>query len=413
MTFVSSVLSQTPTPTSTPNVNSQDTKTKAALIQEIKGYAERHVKNDKSMDTGLIITLHGKNSVGLSAPEIAKIYEDEYTEQKEKKDNDLFEKIKNNIFLGLGWGTAAILFLLLILKDTVQKYLVNLIDSAINFIYQNISGFSFFSSWSLQRYKRALISKHQALNISFRPNKPLELRDVFVPLKVNGTSDKDAIIAQKAIIEYKRLLVRGIPGAGKSMLLKYLILSWADGKLNKDLSDKIPVLLELYRLDNPNLTNLNQEYLQNQLVEAFARDDFPNAQRFVAQGLYNGKLMLFLDGLDEVNSNLRPQVIKEIKDLLDKYDQCKAVITCRTAVYHDEFIQDLDKTLDIIDFSDQQIRRFLEAWKEQMSPEKSIDQLMQTLRERPQIMSLARNPLLLTIIAYLYTDTPFLFTHCT
>lgn len=408
LTFVGSVFSQTPTPTLTPNVKTQDVKAKATLIQDIKGYAERHVKNDKSMDTGLVINLYGKNSVGLSAPEIAKIYEDEYTKKKEKKDNDLFEKIKSNMFWGLGWGAAVIFFISFILKDTLQKYFTNLIESVVNFVYQKLSGLSIFSSWSLQRYKQALISKHQTLNISFRPNKPLKLREIFVPLKVSGTSDKDAIIAQKAIIEYKRLLIRGIPGAGKSILLKYLILSWADGKLDKDLSKNVPVLLELHRLNNP---NLNQEYLQNQLVEAFARDNFPNSQRFVAQGLGNGTLILFLDGLDEVNSNIRPQVIKEIKDLLDKYDKCRVVITCRTAVYNDEFAEDVNKILDIIDFSDQQIRRFLGAWKNQMSPEKSIDQLMQTLRERPQIMSLARNPLLLTIIAYLYTDTAFILPH--
>ncbi|MBD2518174.1 NACHT domain-containing protein [Nostoc sp. FACHB-973] len=403
LSFVSSVFSQTPKPTLTPDI-----KAKAALIQDIKDYAERHVKNDKSMDTGLVINLYGKNSVGLSAPEIAKIYEDEYTKQKDKKDNDLSEKVKNNIFLGLGWGAATILFILLILKETIQKYLTIVVDSLVNLTYRNISGLAIFSSWSLRRYKQGLINKHQTLNISFRPNKPLQLREVFVPLKVSGTSDRDSILADKAIIKYPRLLIRGIPGAGKSILLKYLTLSWADGKLNQALPKHVPVLLELHRLNNP---NLNQEYFQKQLVDAFARDDFPNAERFVTQGLENGTLMLFLDGLDEVNSNLRPQVIKEIKDLLDKFDKCRVVITCRTAVYNHEFSEDIDQTLDIIDFSDRQIRRFLGAWKNQMPPEKSIDQLMQTLRERPQIMSLARNPLLLTIIAYLYTDTPFILPH--
>ncbi len=408
LTFVGSVLSQTPTPTLTPNVKTQDVKDKATLIQDIKGYAERHVKNDKSMDTGLVINLYGKNSVGLSAPEIAKIYEDEYTKQKEKKDNDLFEKIKNNIFSGLGWGAATILFILLILKDTVQKYLTFTINLLVEFIYKNISGIPIFYSLSLRHYRQKLINEHQTLRIFFRPNKPLEMRKVFVPLKVGGTSDGDLILADKAIIKYNRLLIRGIPGAGKSILLKYLTLSWADGKLNQDLSSNVPVLLELHRLNSP---NLNQEYLQKQLVDVFDRNDFPNAQRFVGQGLKKGTLMLFLDGLDEVNSNIRPQAIKEIKDLLYKFDKCPVVITCRNAVYNDEFAEDIDQTLDIIDFTDQQIRRFLGAWKNQMPPEKSIEQLMQTLRERPQIISLARNPLLLTIIAYLYTDTPFVLPH--
>src|SRR5579872_62743 len=42
---------------------------------------------------------------------------------------------------------------------------------------------------------------------------------------------------------------------------------------------------------------------------------------------------------------------------------------------------------------------------------KSVEQLMKALRERPSIMLLARNPLMLTIIAWLYTDTPVELPH--
>ncbi|QHG20792.1 NACHT domain-containing protein [Nostoc sp. ATCC 53789] len=408
ITFVALVHGQTPIPTSNSNFKAQNVKNKAVLIQEIKDYAERHVKNDKPMDTSLVITLYGKNPSGLSAPEVAKIYEDEYGKQKDKKDNDIFEKIKNDIFFGLGWGIGLVFCILYFSKEILQQYFNNLIDLLINFVYQNVSGLPVFSYWSLRRYKEGLINKHNTLKISFRPNKPLDMRKVFVPLQLNETLDKNPIAAKKAISKYPRLLITGIPGAGKSVLLRYLILSWAEGKLDQKLNEKVPVILDLHRLNKP---NLNQKDLQDQLVEAFAKDDFPNAHNFVSQSLENGTLLLFLDGLDEVNNNLRPQVIKEIKDLLDKFDKCRVVITCRTAVYNNEFASELDQTLNLIDFTDKQIRSFLEAWKEQIPPEKSIDQLIQTLRERPQIMSLARNPLLLTIIAYLYTDTPFVLPH--
>ncbi|NES03870.1 MAG: hypothetical protein F6K22_14085, partial [Okeania sp. SIO2F4] len=62
------------TQTPTPNVQSRE-----VLIEEIKDYAERHVENDKAMDSRLMIDLYEKNSVGLTTPEITKIYEEEYT----------------------------------------------------------------------------------------------------------------------------------------------------------------------------------------------------------------------------------------------------------------------------------------------------------------------------------------------
>ena len=196
------------------------------------------------------------------------------------------------------------------------------------------------------------------------------------------------------------------------MLLKFLAFSYADSYTkgrSGNLSDlPVPILLELNRLNDANLT---VEKLEQQLVEAFDRNDFPKANRFVSQSLKNGNLMLLLDGLDEVTSSLLSHVIQCLKKLLNKYEKCRAIITCRTAVYNNEFYDVVDQTLEIVELSDQQIRRFLQAWKSEMLPEKPVEQLIRTLHDRPKIMALARNPLLLTIIAYLYTDTPFVLPY--
>jgi hypothetical protein len=119
---------------------------------------------------------------------------------------------------------------------------------------------------------------------------------------------------------------------------------------------------------------------------------------------------LLLDGLDEVNDRVRPVLVQRISDLLKSFDHhhyCRLIVTCRTAVYKNEFANETDQTLEVVDFTDQQMRRFLDAWWREIPAGKSIDQLMQTLRDRPKIMALARNPLLLTIIIHLYTDPSF------
>jgi len=131
LTFAGVVLSQTPTPTP---------PTREVIIQEIREYAERHVKNDKPMDTKFVIDLFEKDSTTLSRKEIAQIYEEEYTKFKLKKDGDIFQKIKNGIFGGLGWFAAFIFMILFVCKETLQKYLTKFIDSIIELIYQRISG---------------------------------------------------------------------------------------------------------------------------------------------------------------------------------------------------------------------------------------------------------------------------------
>ena len=390
-----------PSYTQTPN-----TKNRAVLIQEIKDYAERHVENDKAMDSRLMIELYEQNSVGLTTPEITKIYEEEYARLKEEKDSNLWEKINDDLFYGLGWVAALALFIVLIFKEAIQGWITHFINTIGNWLYNQIAGFEWFWNFSLKRYKIGLINKHEQLKIPFRPNRPLSLQEIYVDLQFLEKANNQPINFSE-IKKYHRLTIKGQPGAGKTLLLKYLVLSWAREKLNSSSNQYVPILLELYRFNEIEISALNMEVFKHKLVEALDRDDFPKANSFVEQSLEKGKLFLLLDGLDEVKSSIRSQVVQAINDLLDKYDKCRVIITCRAAVYHNDFAESVEKTLDIKEFSDRQMRLFLEAWKSEMPPDKSINQLIQTLRDRPLIMELARNPLMLTIVAHLYTQVNF------
>jgi MoxR-like ATPase len=296
-----------------------------------------------------------------------------------------------------------------VISDTLKKWLNQSLEAISKWIYKTFAGTPLFENIALKKYRQALIDKYQKLNIPFRPHRPLEMREIYVSLAFKA-SDRSLIEAENAVQKYRRLVVKGAPGSGKSMLLKYLALSYSEGRF-KNLSDRpVPILLELNRLNEANLT---VEKLEQHLVEACDRHNFPKANRFISQGLKDGRLLLLLDGLDEVSSGVRSSVVRCLKDFLEleNYKKCRVIITCRTAVYHNEFVDNTEETLEIDEFSDQQMRRFLQAWKSEMPPEKSVEQLIQNLRAKPKIMALARNPLLLTIIAYLYTDTPFVLPH--
>ncbi|MHC5763908.1 NACHT domain-containing protein, partial [Nostoc sp.] len=215
--------------------------------------------------------------------------------------------------------------------------------------------------------------------------------------------DSELIDPLQAITKHRRLLVKGSPGSGKTMLLKYIALCYAEGYWKKLFNqfNCVPILVELHRFSSLEKT------VEQQLVEALKRDGFPNAESFVSQSLDNNKLLLLLDGLDEVSSNDRKRVVDLINDFLDTYQKCPVIITCRTAVYRSEFDNFIEQTLEVVEFNDQQICDFLVPWQQDMPEGKSVEQLMQTLHDRPRIMALGRNPLMLTIIAYLYADTDF------
>jgi hypothetical protein len=317
--------------------------------------------------------------------------------------NKKYDENKYPAWLGIIIGGA----LLAVGKDTLQKLGKQLVEAIVKWFYNKFAGTKLFENFALKKYRSTLIGRYQKLNIPFRPNRPLEMQEIYVPLKVAGSSGS-SIETDKALKEYRRLMVKGAPGSGKSMLLKYLALSYAKGRMLNLLDRPMPILLELNTLNDP---SLNVEKLEQELVKVCDRNHFPKADRFITRGLKDGRLMLLFDGLDEVSSSVRPHVIRCLKELLGKYQNCRAIITCRTAIYNNEFADITDQTLEVEEFSDRQIRQFLQVWKTEMPADKSVEGLINTLQDRPTIMALARNPLLLTIIAYLYSDTSFILPH--
>ena len=142
---------------------------------------------------------------------------------------------------------------------------------------------------------------------------------------------------------HKRLMVVGPPGSGKSMQLKHLALSYAEGRLASLLPERpTAILLELHRL------NADDKPLDEWLIQMLHLNAFPNADNFVRTGLQKGTLLLLFDGLDEVDGSKRPHVVQKIKDFVDVYDQCRVIMTCRTQVYNYEFDGIVDRTLEIV-----------------------------------------------------------------
>lgn len=195
-----------------------------------------------------------------------------------------------------------------------------------------------------------------------------------------------------------RLMVLGQPGVGKSTFLRKLGLEALKGQHGQLQSQQIPVLIELktFRGSNINLKAI--------LTEEFDVCGFPNAAAFTDSALKTGKLLILLDGLDEVPThNLNP-VIDHIEAFVTQYDQNTFVASCRTAAYHSSFRQFTDVT--IADFDDEQIEQFIRRWFSAAIDQKAetADRYWQLLQksENAAAKELAQTPLLLTFLCLIY-----------
>jgi predicted NACHT family NTPase len=205
--------------------------------------------------------------------------------------------------------------------------------------------------------------------------------------------------------EYRRTVILGDPGAGKSSLLQYLALNWAEKELSQRVLFPLPLLIELRIYardkDEKKCQNILEFFHQGNLIchlNQLALDD----------KLEKGQALVLFDGLDEVfNPQLREEIVTDIKRFSIEYPQVQIIVTSRWLGYKAEelnhagfehfMIQDLDQN---------QIEDFIQRWHDlafenRDDKTQKQERLQKAIKESKAIRELAGNPLLLTMMAIL------------
>jgi predicted NACHT family NTPase len=196
--------------------------------------------------------------------------------------------------------------------------------------------------------------------------------------------------------ENSKLLILGKPGSGKTTFLKHLAVDCSNGKFQPDL---IPVLIELRRIRST-------EWQLLSTIAELLETDQPKTQELLEQG----KLLILLDGLDEVStSNLRREVQAQVSQFSQepKYSNNRLILTCRTQII--EVIPSGFTLVEVADFNDQQVKSFVSNWfRSSGQTEADIDQQLQAFSEEIQknsaLKELTVTPVLLSLICLVLQD---------
>ena len=366
------------------------------VCDSIKFKIIESAKKDATINEGsqanIVSEIYSKNSC-YTREEILGLYKTAYDNAKLGK-----TKTIKDIIPQVGGVFVILLLVILAFKEFLRKQLVELFNYFSKLVYKKFQGHALFYRRSLKKYKRALIKKHEYIPILFRLDKPLRMSETYIPLRsYRGGISKQEIDCLNAVREYQKVMVVGIPGSGKSLFCESILYDFGRGKY-----PHIAVRVMLSRLNDREKTMLPA------IIEELGRNDFRCGENFIEQNLRNNNFLLLFDGFDEVAENERTRVALLLKDFISLYKCSRYVITCRNAVYKDVFESVTNSTLEIIGFNNYQIRLFLKGWMSEMPPGKSINHLISALQERPPLMVLATNPLMLSIIAYTYTKTDYI-----
>ncbi|MBE9206633.1 NACHT domain-containing protein [Nostoc sp. LEGE 06077] len=202
----------------------------------------------------------------------------------------------------------------------------------------------------------------------------------------------------KVANEKQYLMVLGSPGAGKSTFLRKMGLEALKGKRGGFQHNCIPVFIELKRFTYSNVD------IEKFITEEFSICGFPSADKFTAKALEAGKLLILLDGLDEIPTKNLTEAINQIQNFVDKYDGNRFIASCRTAAHRNCFRRFSDVIM--ADFDDEQMQQFIANWfqSEVDKQAKTGDKCWELLqkRENSAAKELAHTPLLLTFLCLVY-----------
>jgi hypothetical protein len=112
------------------------------------------------------------------------------------------------------------------------------------------------------------------------------------------------------------ILIQGIAGQGKSIVLRYLCAN------ELCLGKYIPLFIELRRISS-------KFSLQDRIIEAFRALHLSVDEQLFRILASSGKMLLLLDAFDEVPDELKSKVLTDIEDLSAAYDNLRIVVTSR------------------------------------------------------------------------------------
>ncbi|MEO1209525.1 MAG: NACHT domain-containing protein [Cyanobacteria bacterium J06638_20] len=201
------------------------------------------------------------------------------------------------------------------------------------------------------------------------------------------------------------LMVLGGPGIGKSTFLRKIgleVLKPIQDASKQIHRDCIPVLIELKEFRDTTID------LKKKITAEFETCGFPEAEAFTDASLAQGKLLVLLDGLDEVPTRNLNTVVKHLEDFVDAHDNNAFVSSCRIAAYRSNqgifFRRFTDVTM--AEFDDEQIEQFVRRWfRSHLDLEAgTADKYWELLRkdEHKATKELAQTPLLLTFLCLIY-----------
>jgi hypothetical protein len=171
-------------------------------------------------------------------------------------------------------------------------------------------------------YTAKQLARASTVKTIISSNAPIPPQDLYVNLFLasgnTAARDEDFL---KSIDRYRAIVFTATAGAGKSMLMRYLYIRFLEAE-----RDRLPIFIELRDLNqNPNQTTMS--FIRSRIADYI--EDFSDQQ--LRYAFEQGKVLLFLDGFDEIDHDVRKDRERELNQIAARYDRLQIFVSSRPA----------------------------------------------------------------------------------
>ena len=260
---------------------------------------------------------------------------------------------------------------------------------------------------ALSEYAEQDLRKQLKAEIDWRRSRQ-DMEKRFAQLQAKQATQKPMNLAD--LLENQRAVLLGDPGSGKTTVTRYITYALAAQDwqyIGSGVRGLTPVLVRIASFAKV----LEQErrlhiidYIEKILTSK------PEFGRFLRHMITEGHCLIILDGLDEVEVNLRREVTERIRTMVASYGQNRFLVTSRIIGYEQSPLTSNFTHATLRDLSGDDQARFVKLWYEAIESELAsgnqlqdeAEHLITALKEKPQISRLAASPLLLTIMVLMH-----------
>lgn len=249
-----------------------------------------------------------------------------------------------------------------------------------------------FFELGLSDYLYSQTDKYYFTNTFLHRSEKVKFKDIYYPIKASYKAlISDFNNLDDLFSEYHNITIVGSAGSGKTTLIKHIFLQTIFDK------KRIPILIELR-----NLNDYNGDF-EKLITEKVLKSKIKPSDSIFKRTLESGKFFFLLDGYDEIFSEKKQEINRQIELFVDSYSKNNFLITTRPGSGIESFPRFHD--FKVCSLDDEDVIGFIDKIVEEGERKERIKQIVLDPKNK-NYYEFLRNPLLLSMFIMAFENHP-------